>query len=967
MKSKSLRKLIAGVAMLAMSMTVVSGSLSASAITAPEFEKGWAVNTEFPINSVIGQAKQLGANPNKTEETILSVEKIVSEVLTNDTTVNTGISTKTYRATESEGGVIRLGVRLNGKLETSLRTAVDRAVTEYRNNVNTVNANKHNSGTPLSNTEQRALAEAVSSSLLGKDESGRVLNENVKFIVTYETNDGRIRTTSVNFNDISLDEPVNDSGSVNSVSDLRSLVDENGLVYLTIRGLPTNVNVTNLELDSRSDLYSVTDNNAYSVQKGLNYNAGRVYVPTSTWVLTGSLYPSVTVNGVLVDQFKETNNNKIIERGEHVFVEVTGSTVTLVDILRDPDKTVTGVSVTDRRGNTYTAEVGDFAKGRYTDGTNTVDVDYSTRYRDIKISGLTSKNTYDFEYMDITYKAGDVERTQRVGFNNKVATGNVTSDKYLTVATSDYLTSQLYTYGALKSNILYQTIVGQNSLTYLVKVEDTTNLDRLEVRGLRGGETYTVENVKTQDGKKDKSNWFAVKISNLEENRDYSFLSLETVYSENGRERYGNPVSLGRSSNSLDDVLFPGNDLGTNRYNQFTTTNKNNVSELWVDSNLKYEEIPGGVRFYGRIKDADNILDKVSAYVNNGGSYERLDDSNVEVKKTYRMVKGMDVNNNGSANENTTITYPYLPTADNKLNVNESNVESASEMVEITIKGIQPGKNRDFKFDFSTTQDGNRVSTILTGQQGAFGSIPTNGTKTQQAVTRYASGRAGNTKVQVGTTNVQVSNVTSTTANVTARITNPDKEGINIEVKGANEVVAKYNSEKNIIELTGLKAGTEYANLKLTLKYGDKSTTIDVPTFKTVSENNSGTGAGTGVTGYVTRVYRTFFDREPDQAGLLYWTERLINKTETLSGFLGQLSFTPELLEKNLTNNAFVEKMYAIVDRTGEADGIKFWVSEIEKSIATGITQSEARAAVVRRMLETDEVKGIALKLGINF
>lgn len=966
MKSKSLRKLIAGVAMLAMSMTVVSGGFSASAaITAPNFEAGWTVNSKSTVNSLMGQAKQLAANPNKTEETIFSVERINSEVLTNDTTVNTGNSNKTYRATESEGGVVRLGIRLNGRLETSLRSAVDRAVTEYRNNVNTVNANKHNSGTKLENTAQRALAEALSSSFLGKDEAGRVLNENVKFIVTYETSDGRVRTTSVNLSDISLDDPVNDSSSVNSVSDLRSLVDENGLVYLTIRGLPTNVNVTNLELDSRSDFYAVTDNNAYSVQKGLNYNAGRVYVPTSTWVLTGSLHPTVTVNGTTFNQFNETNNNKIIERGEHVFVEVTGSTVTLVDILRDPDKTVTGVSVTDRRGNTYTAEVGDFAKGKYTQQNETVDVDYSTRYRDIKITGLTSKNTYDFEYMDITYRAGDVERTQRVGFNNKVATGNVTSDKYLTVATSDYLTSQLYTYGALKSNVLYQTIVGQNSLTYLVKVEDTTNLDRLEVRGLRGGETYTVENVKTQDGKKDKSNWFAVKISNLEENRDYSFLSLETVYSENGRERYGNPVSLGRSSNSLDDVLFPGNDLGSNRYNQFTTTNRNNVSELWVDSNLKYEEIPGGVRFYGRIKDADNILDKVSAYVNNGGSYERIDDSNVEVKKTYRMVKGMDVNNNGSANENTTITYPYL-SANNKLNVNESNVESASEMVEITIKGIQPGKNRDFKFDFSTNQDGNRVSTILTGEQGAFGSIPTNGTKTQQTVTRYASGRAGNTKVQVGTTNVQVSNVTSTTANVTARITNPDKEGINVEVKGANEVVAKYNSEKNIIELTGLKSGTEYSNLKLTLKYGDKSTTIDVPTFKTASGNN-GSATGTGVTGYVTRVYRTFFDREPDQAGLLYWTERLINKTETLSSFLGQLSFTPELLEKNLTNNAFVEKMYAIVDRTGEAEGIKFWVSEIEKSIATGSTQSEARAAVVRRMLETDEVKGIALKLGINF
>lgn len=963
MKSKKLRKLIASVAMLAMSVTVVSGGVLAGASTS-DFEQGWAVTAGSTVYVIDGQGAQITTkNPIKTEETIFNIEKIVGEVLTTETQVDGG---NKYQANESEGGVIKLGIRLSGKLDTLLRSYVDSAVTEFRNNVNTVNANKHNNGTRINNEAQLLLGEKLQDAIWGEDSTGKILNQNVKFIVTYELSDGRVRTTSVDLDDITLDRPVGaeDSYSVNSVSDLKSLVDENGLVYLTLRGLPSNVNVTNIELDSRSDLSAVTANNAYSVQKSIRYNAGRVYIPTSTWILTGSLHPEVTTrDGRVLRQFEDIDGNNAIGRGEHVFVDVAGTTVTLIDILRDVDKSVTGVSVTDRRGNTYNAEIGDFAHGKHRDELNDRyhDVNYGTKYRDVKITGLNNRTSYEFEYMDITYKSGDLEKTQRVRFDNSIATGGVTGSKYLNVVTSDYLASQIYTYELLDyGNMLYQVSVGKNSLEYLVKVDDTTNLSRIEVRGLRNGETYTVENVKSEDGKKDKSNWYAVKITGLDENRNYDFLSLETVYSENGRDRYGMPISLGRRSTVYNDVLFPGNNL-SNGYNQFTTTNKGNVSELWIDSSLKYEEIPGGVRFYGRIKDADDILNKVNVYVNNGGSYEKIDDSNVKMEKNYRVVKGLDVNNDGQISGDVTIDYPHI-IGDSWL-VSESSVESASEMVEITIKGVSSGSSKDFKFEFTTNQDGNRVSSILTGSVGAFGSIPTNGTKTQQSVTRYASGRAGATKVQINTSNVQVSGITSITANVTAGITNPDKEGINVEITGASGVTAKYDIEKNIIELSGLKPGTEYKDLKLTLKYGDKSSTVTVPTFKTISS----IVPGNDVLGYVSRVYRTFFDREPDQQGLTYWTERLVSKVDTLSSFLGQISFTPELLEKNLTNTQFVERMYAIVDRAGEPQGIAFWVSEIEKGIKEGNNQSQARAAVVKRMLDTDEVKGMATKLGINF
>lgn len=974
MKSLKLRKLVAGIAMLAMTLAVVPTNIraNAAAITDGRFENNWTLNSGNYINSFVNRSGQvtLTSDAKKTEESVFSIERVETGVLTSNTTVS-GISENVYKADENEGGVVRFGIRLSGELERTLRRTIDDAVSEHRGNVNTVNANRHNNGVSISTDKQSQLADK----LLQAFDVVNYNNRDVRFLITYELNDGRVRTTTVRLSDLSLDVPESDAGRISNANDLRSLVDENGLIYVTLRGLPTNATITNVEIDSRDKLTVATNINnqlestSYSVQNSVSYNAGTAVIPTSTWTLTDALYAKVGS----YDQYipLASGRNNVIDNGEHMFVKTTGSTITLIDIFRDTNKTITGATVVDRRGDSYDAQVGDFETGKITYGDGTSDtVDHGTRYRDLKIGGLSANTTYDFEYIDVHYTINGDQRTQRIRFDDRKATNYVTGDKYLTISTSNYQASQIFGFNKLVTgDLLYQANVGLDKLTYLVKVDDVSNLERLEVRGLRSDETYTIKNVKSEDGKKSTSNWFAVEISNLERDRTYDFLSVETVYNENGRERYGNPISLGRNNSTSGDSLFPYSSVnvdGNVNYNYFTKTNKDYKSELWIDSELKYEQIPGGVRFYGRIKDADDIINGVNVYVNNGGSYEKIDDSRVKFETTYRVVKGLDVNGNGSVSGNYGFAYPLLESRDNTfIKGSESTVESASEMVEITITGIEAGKSKDFKFDFTTTEDGNRVSSIRTGEVGSFGSIPSNGTKTQQSITRYATGRAGTTKVEVSTSNVTVTGVTTSTAVVNASIKNTDKEMISVEVSGtgASGVKATYNVEKNVIELSDLKSNTEYTDLKLTLKYGDKTTTLSVPTFKTSLQSES----ETGIAGYVSRVYRAFFNREPDKEGLMYWTTRLASKEETLKGFLGQLSFTPELLEKNLSNTKFVEAMYAIVDRAGETEGVSFWTSEIEKSIQAGETQSQARASAVSRMLDTDEVKSMADKLGIKF
>ena len=971
MKSKNLRKLVASVAMLAMSVAMVGG-YSAKAVNIPSFESGWAINVRPGVATIVGQGIQLATNATKSTNNSVTIDSAMAEVLSNDVVVNG----KTYMANSNEGGIVRLGLRFNGNLETFLRPYINDAVNEHKTNVNTVNSNRHNSGTAINSAKQQELGKKLYDVLFGKSNSGNMLNSDVRFIVTYTLN-GSTRTTSIGLSDISIDMPVTNSSSLNSSDDLRSLVNENGVVYLTLRGLPSNITVTNIELDSRRELSVVTNaaGSQYSTQSKIDYNAGNIVIPASTWALTGSLYPTVTVNGTNQNQFVDAGSKGVIEANEHAFVEVQGSTITLVDILRDRDNTVTGVKIYDKNRNAYNAEVGNFASGkyRYTETVNgqtenkVATIDYGNRYRDIKINGLSSRTVYDFDYMEITYKVGNSERVQRVNFNNLVATGGVTGSRYLTIATTDSVASQIHAYNTLGTT-LYQVNAGRNSLEYLVKVSDVTNFDRIEVRGLRNGETYKVTKVKSEDGKKDSSNWFAVTIEGLEQNKDYSLISLDTVYRDNGRERYGSTISLGGRTNNLNSVLFPSNDVPNNGYNWFTTTNNGNVSEVWIDSTLKSEQVPGGVKFYGRIKDADSILDKVNVYVNTGSQFEKVDDSQVKVEKTYRVVKGLDINSDGNISGTQTIQYPFITSGTgSNISVVENEVESASQMVEITITGIQPNTNKDFKLEFLTKQNGNTVSSIRTGNIGAFGSIPSGGTKTQQMITRFTTGRAGTSNVKVNTSNVKVSNVTFSTALVDAGITNPNKESIIVETSMPG-VTAKYDVNTNLIDLTGLTMGTEYKDLKLTLKYSGNSTVVTVPTFMTSNPNPSTNDkVEGGIAGYVTRVYSTFFNRVPDQQGLNYWTNRLQKKEETLSSFLRQLAFTPELLQRNLSDEQFVRGMYVMVDRTGETDGVNFWVSEISKYMTQGQTQSEARSNVVERMLDTPEVKAMAGRLGIEF
>jgi N-acetylmuramoyl-L-alanine amidase len=87
---------------------------------------------------------------------------------------------------------------------------------------------------------------------------------------------------------------------------------------------------------------------------------------------------------------------------------------------------------------------------------------------------------------------------------------------------------------------------------------------------------------------------------------------------------------------------------------------------------------------------------------------------------------------------------------------------------------------------------------------------------------------------------------------------------------------------------------------------------------------------GGSVRVFVTRLYRTTLERDPDPAGLNMWSNALINQIHTGAGVAYGFIFSREMFERNLSNEDFVEIMYnAMMGRASDPHGKNTWVTNL--------------------------------------
>ena len=158
--------------------------------------------------------------------------------------------------------------------------------------------------------------------------------------------------------------------------------------------------------------------------------------------------------------------------------------------------------------------------------------------------------------------------------------------------------------------------------------------------------------------------------------------------------------------------------------------------------------------------------------------------------------------------------------------------------------------------------------------------------------------------------------------------------------------------------MTGFVSSEEFS--KLCNSYGIESgvgdwSSLSIP----ILENCSKCGAqNSTITDFVARLYQTCLEREPDEAGLSDWSRQLADGAEGSRVAYGFL-FSDEYKEKHTTNEEYVSMLYhTMMNREPDEAGLSDWVSKLD--------YTNTREYVFNGFLFSKEFKQRCAASGIN-
>ena len=170
----------------------------------------------------------------------------------------------------------------------------------------------------------------------------------------------------------------------------------------------------------------------------------------------------------------------------------------------------------------------------------------------------------------------------------------------------------------------------------------------------------------------------------------------------------------------------------------------------------------------------------------------------------------------------------------------------------------------------------------------------------------------------------------------------PDQGGLNAWV-GAIE-----NGETKSNVIMGFINSTEWANV--CLKYGIASGGTGTPNIE-VEPNEQ-------IIAFATRLYTTCLKRTPDQNGLMAWARQLANLKDTGSNAAHGFFFSDEMNNNPVSNEEFVTRLYlTFMDRQPDAAGMNAWVGQLDAGVS--------REEVFQGFAQSSEFGAICANYGI--
>lgn len=113
------------------------------------------------------------------------------------------------------------------------------------------------------------------------------------------------------------------------------------------------------------------------------------------------------------------------------------------------------------------------------------------------------------------------------------------------------------------------------------------------------------------------------------------------------------------------------------------------------------------------------------------------------------------------------------------------------------------------------------------------------------------------------------------------------------------------------------------------------------------------------VTAFVTRFYNQCLDRQPDADGLAGWVNALLNHSISGATVANGFINSPEFLNKNLSNDAYLKIMYkAFFDREADPQGYNDWMGQLNSGVS--------RQFVLTGFVNSTEFRNLCAKFGIE-
>ena len=179
------------------------------------------------------------------------------------------------------------------------------------------------------------------------------------------------------------------------------------------------------------------------------------------------------------------------------------------------------------------------------------------------------------------------------------------------------------------------------------------------------------------------------------------------------------------------------------------------------------------------------------------------------------------------------------------------------------------------------------------------------------------------------------------------KVTVQDSNGKTFEAK----IYSKDDDDLEAI-VFGLQKGKTYkVTVSGVAKRGTTGYTTVTATLK-VGNGKVASMANTNVERFVERSYRLCLGRNPEQAGLNYWTKRLNNRQETAASAVQGFFESKEFKQMNLSNAEYVERCYNIImDRQSDKAGKAYWMNKL----VSGMSKKE----LLRNFINSTEFSNI--------